>query len=225
MKVVCAVIASALFLSVAHAQECGFQNEAFKAVANTAGSVTKLATDKQGRPYVILAPQTTNSAVKAEDSAFTPSDPVVVIGGQIQNSFGADTSADGDVAVFKFDRNGRAYINPHGSSPDNFFTSCSSANTGTSDVAIKAAAGASIRMYITSISCANTAAVASSLSIKDGTTVIDVGAVGTQAATGGGWTHRYPVPLRGSANTALNFAMTTTATSTTCCAQGYTSTN
>ena len=109
------------------------------------------------------------------------------------------------------------------SDPGNTFQSCSSAATGTADTAIKAAV-ASNRMYITSISCSNTSAVASSLQIKDGATVIYVGSVGTQAATGGGFDVSLPTPLRGSVNTALNFNMVTNLTSTTCCAAGYIST-
>lgn len=106
------------------------------------------------------------------------------------------------------------------SDPGSTFQSCSAAATTTADTAIKTAVAAN-RMYITSISCSNTSAVASSLQIKDGATVIYVGAVGTQAATGGGFNVSLPTPLRGSVNTALNFNMVTTATSTTCCAAGY----
>lgn len=109
------------------------------------------------------------------------------------------------------------------SDPGNTFQSCSTAATTTADTAIKAAVVLN-RIYITSISCANTSAVASSIQIKDGSTVIYAGAVGTQAATGGGFNVSLPTPLRGTVNTALNFNMVTNATSTTCCAAGYIST-
>lgn len=109
------------------------------------------------------------------------------------------------------------------SDPQNTFQSCSAAATTTADTAIKAAVALN-RMYITSISCSNVSAVASRIQIKDGTTVIYTGAVGTQAATGGGFSVSLPTPLRGTVNTALNFNMVTTATDTVCCASGYIST-
>ena len=99
---------------------------------------------------------------------------------------------------------------------------CSSTATGTADTQILANPGAGIRYYITAISCANTSAVASEIVIKEGSTAIWRGGIGTQAATGGGYQANFDLaPLRMGANTVLNFAMTTTATSTTCCANGY----
>lgn len=99
---------------------------------------------------------------------------------------------------------------------------CSSAATTTADTQILANAGGAIRYYITSITCANTSAVASEVVFKDGTTAVWRGGIGTAAATGGDYKFDFGVaPLRLSANTAFQFAMTTTATSTTCCANGF----
>jgi hypothetical protein len=90
----------------------------------------------------------------------------------------------------------------------------------TADVALKAAAGASVRNYISSLQFKNTAAVASEIVIKDGSTVIWRGHVSASMT----FAENIPFnpPLKGTANTALNVAMLTTATATIVSAQGYT---
>lgn len=163
-------------------------------------------------------------AVRGEDTGSADSDFLNTTSAVRRNSAASSAGSDTDFSTINNDADGRLYVNPYGAGAGEFFQACSSAATGTSDTAIKAAV-ASNRMYITHIGCSNTAAVASAISIKDGTTIIDIGGVGTQAATGGDFERSYIVPLRGTVNTALNFAMTTTATATTCCATGYISTN
>lgn len=91
--------------------------------------------------------------------------------------------------------------------------------TDTSDVTVKAAAGAGIRNYMTSIQYANTG-VASEIVVKDGSTVIWRGYA--PATTGAQSQIAFDPPLRGTANTALNVAMITTASATRVSAQGYT---
>lgn len=95
--------------------------------------------------------------------------------------------------------------------------------TGTADVALAAAGGAGVRNYLTAIQFKNTSAVASEIVIKDGATVIWRGQVSASMTVMDGWT--FNPPLRGTANTALNVAMLTTATATIVSAQGYTGTN
>lgn len=92
--------------------------------------------------------------------------------------------------------------------------------TNTSDVAVKAAAGAGVRNFLCSLQVSNSAAVASEIVVKDGATVIWRGYVPASMTT------MVSVPmspcLRGTANTALNVAMITTGTATRVSAQGYT---
>lgn len=90
----------------------------------------------------------------------------------------------------------------------------------TADVAIAAAAGAGIRNYLNSIWFKNTSATVSELVIKDGATIIWRGHVGASMTFGELVT--FCPPLRGTANTALNVALLTTATATIVSAQGYT---
>ncbi len=105
------------------------------------------------------------------------------------------------------------------------FQSCGTATATTGDVAIKAAV-VSNRHYITAITCKNTSTtVATPLDFKDGSTIIAVGAVSqTSTAAAGSFEVQFPVPLRGTANTAINFATNVSTSSVTCCASGYIST-
>lgn len=92
----------------------------------------------------------------------------------------------------------------------------------TSDVALKAAAGASVRNYLDSVQFKNTAATASEIVIKDGSTIIWRGHVG--ASMTAMETINFVPPLKSTANTALNVALLTTATATIVSAQGHTGT-
>lgn len=158
------------------------------------------------------------SPIRGEDSTFGDAQFMMVSGFQTQDPLAQDQSASNKLGPPKIDRVGRVITTmaPSGET----WQACSASNTGTTDIAIKAAV-ASNRIYVTSISCYNTAAVDSAMTFKDGTTAIYAGAIAKQATNGGGFAVSLPVPLKGTVNTAFNFAMTTTATATTCCAAGY----
>jgi hypothetical protein len=90
--------------------------------------------------------------------------------------------------------------------------------TATADTAVIVAGGTGIRNYITSISASNTSATNVRVDFKDGTTIMASFFV---AASGGGATHTMPVPLRGTANTAFNAALSAAVTDVRVSAQGY----
>jgi len=163
------------------------------------------------------------SPVRQEDLAFSDGQALIVTGAQREDALTANTGTSGDLTPLKTDSSGRLITTmaPMGET----FSVCSSAATGTAFTTIKAAV-ASNRIYVTSLTCSNNSAVASQFALYDGSggTLVGAGGVGTLAATGGGFHETFPVPIRGSVNTAFGFQMTTTSTSTTCCAQGYTST-
>lgn len=92
----------------------------------------------------------------------------------------------------------------------------------TTAVALNAAAGAGIRNYVAACQFFNSAAVASEIEIRDGVTVIWRGYVAASMVTPE--LVSFPLPLRGTANTAINVAMGTTATATRVSCQGFTST-
>lgn len=90
----------------------------------------------------------------------------------------------------------------------------------TTDVALKAAAAAGIRNYVTSIDLRNAhATVATEVVIKDGATVIWRQLLPAAMATPVDIT--FPTPLRGTAATAVNFACLTTGAQVYVNAQGY----
>ena len=91
--------------------------------------------------------------------------------------------------------------------------------TGTSDTAVIAAQGAGVRIYVTHILVTNShASTGTFVNIKNGSTTIYTGYA---AAGGGGFSATLPVPLRLSANTALNAACATTASNVRVSASGF----
>ncbi len=143
---------------------------------------------------------------------------------QAQDPITGDVGASGDATYPKGDLAGRTVttLAPAGES----YSTCGTSTASTADTSMKATAGASSRNYITGITCKNTSAtVATSIDFKDGSTVIAVGGVSSlQATASGSFAVTFPVPLRGSANTAVNFAANVAVSSLTCCASGYIST-
>jgi hypothetical protein len=104
--------------------------------------------------------------------------------------------------------------------PANLVQGVTAAITGTSNTEVLAAAGASVRNYVTSITVTNShATVGTVVEIKDGTTVIHRGYA---APLGGGYTVNFLTPLKGTANTAINAANVTTGSNTYVSASGFT---
>lgn len=132
----------------------------------------------------------------------------------------AVSSADRTDAIS--DLIGRQVTVPY-SIPENTWTACLGSDiTNTTSTQVKAAT-ASIRHYITSVSISNMAAsVATRVDILDGSTVIWQCPA---AAAGGGCTQSFPVPLRGTANTAINAQPATTSSATRVCVSGYDAAN
>lgn len=164
-----------------------------------------------------------NGLLKIEDLGASSGDAIVIGGALREDALTVATSTTNDYGTLKIDGAGKLII---ANAPvGEFWQACSASNTGTSDTAIKAAVPSN-RIYVTSISCFNTATVASAMSFKDGSSQIYVGGIGNSTLQGVGyWEHSLPTPLRGTVNTAFNFAMATNATATTCCAAGFISVN
>jgi len=188
------------------------------------------AANRYGAPYVDLNilyqgdATAANSPIRAEDAASATGDAGIVSYSITEDPLTVSQGSTGDFGAMKLDRAGRAIITmaPAGE----MWQACGTATASTADVAIKAAV-ASNRIYVTSITCKNTSATtATSLDFKDATTVIAVGGISQMAAGApGSFATTFPVPLRGTSNTALNFATNISVTSVTCCANGYISVN
>lgn len=91
------------------------------------------------------------------------------------------------------------------------YAAASGGIVNTTDVAVKAAAAAGLRNYITGFSCTNASAtIATEIVIKDGSTVIWRGYVGAGTLLNSVVGVTFPTPLRGTAATAVNVAAITT---------------
>lgn len=194
------------------------------------GDYTTLTLNRGGAAYCDLDIQyqsnaggaTGTSPIRLEDQAFGAAEAVIVSGGQSLSTIAQIVGTSGDLAPRAQDLGNRTVtINaPAGET----FQACSDAETGTADNEIKAAV-ASNRMYITDISCDNTANVSSAIVFEDGETQIWRGGIPSSTLAGVGVYHKtFTTPLRGSVNTVFDYAMVTTGTSTTCCITGYIST-
>lgn len=93
------------------------------------------------------------------------------------------------------------------------------AKTDTTDLAIKAAAAAGIRNYVTAVQLQNKSATATDVVIKDGSTVLLT--INCPASMALPAVIAFPTPLRGTAATAINIACLTTAANVLMNAQGF----
>lgn len=117
------------------------------------------------------------------------------------------------------DDNG-AVTQPHALTGRRFqYASPTGGLTDTTSTQIAASAGVGVRNYLTALQFANTG-VASEIVILDGAAVIWRGYAA--ATTGAMTTIAFAVPLKGSAATAMNVQMVTTASATRISAQGFT---
>lgn len=163
-----------------------------------------------------------SSAVVLEDSAISTLQASVLVGTQLQDPLTID-SASGDLGYRKADLAGRTIVTMAPASER--WSACSASSTDTSNEEIKALV-ASNKICATSLSCFNTAAVASSFTIKSNDTVIYAGGISNSTLTGVAyWEHSLPVPICTAVGEALNFDMATTATATTCCGAGFITVN
>lgn len=126
--------------------------------------------------------------------------------------------ANNDRANLISDLVGKLITLPY-ANPENFIAGTTSDITGTSNTSVIAAQGSGVRIYVTQIIVTNShASVNTWVNIKDGTTTIYSGYA---YSAGGGFVINFPVPLRLTANTALNAACETTGANVRVSASGY----
>lgn len=102
------------------------------------------------------------------------------------------------------------------SNPENFLDGTGNA-TGTADTAVIAAQGGGVRIYVTALIVHNSSATDTFVNVKDGVTTKLV----VPAPNKGGAVIPLPVPLKLTANTALNFASAAAVTTMYVSAVGY----
>lgn len=115
---------------------------------------------------------------------------------------------------------GALITKPYALPESDWLFACTAAITNTTDVAVKASAGAGIRNYITCFQYINTSATATEIVIKDGASTV-VWRGYAPANMTGLIDVQLPSPLRGTAATAINFACITTGANVYFNAQGY----
>lgn len=138
----------------------------------------------------------------------------VLVGAEARSTEGTAVTA-GDVSRLQADLVGKLIVRPH-AIPELTVSGVAS-TTATTDTSVIAAQGASVRIYVTSISVANSSAVDCIIEIKDATTVI----WRTAAPQKGGSNIVFDPPLRLTANQALNMASLSAATTVYFSANGY----
>lgn len=108
--------------------------------------------------------------------------------------------------------------------PENMVQGTTAAITTTGSTQVLAAAAAGVRNYITTIIIENTSAtVSTEVTILDGATVLCRGLVGATTLSNNTLAFTFPVPLKGTAATAINAQCTTTGANVYVTAVGYTS--
>lgn len=114
---------------------------------------------------------------------------------------------------------GEVEVRTYSDRPDTFWSSTSAADrTDTTAETMKGGVAGSYN-YVSSICCANTSATATRLQIENGAgTALWNFYLGANA----GLCHSFPVPLRGTLSSSVNFKAITTATATRCSANGFT---
>ncbi len=138
-------------------------------------------------------------------------------GGTANNAFPTAVTNGQRVNEF-YDLNGRAVTSPY-TNPENMVVGVTSAITDTTSTSTIAAQGSGVRTYITSILVTNShATVGTFVKILDGSTIVWEG---WAAAAGGGFSQSFSVPLRGTANTAVNCQAVTTGANFICSIAGY----
>ncbi len=185
-------------------------------------SAGRLWVDASGVSLTVASHAVTNAGTFAVQAGQAAHD-AAVSGNPVRAGGRARTSdytavVNDDTSDFVTDLNGKLIVLPY-AIPENSLNGVTAAITGTGDTSVIAAQGAGVRIYVTQVVVTNShATVGTVVEIKDGTTVIQRGYA---APAGGGFALSFPIPLRLTANTALNAANITTASNTYVSASGF----
>lgn len=154
---------------------------------------------------------------KAEDAASASGDTgVAILGIRIPTTPAAQTSAAADYGAMAIDQEGKTVIAPYAGMEVSWQGVPITLST-TSSTALKTAAAAGIRNFLTDIDIANTSATGVRVDILDGATVIRsfwVPPTSTISRT-------FSMPLRGTAATALNIQLSAAVTDVRVSGNGY----
>lgn len=178
--------------------------------AYTSGTAIVVAALRSMNAFLPYSTQSVNLAqvnalaLTAEDSAAisTP----VIVGGIVRTALPPSTLAASDAIRATFSQSGQTIVKENAPGDLDFVVN----TTVTTNVqtAIRAAQGASVRQNVTQMTYQNTNATATTLTIQDGSTTLL--AISVPASMTEPRQLVFPTPLRGTANTALNYTAGTT---------------
>ena len=171
----------------------------------------------QGTPNVAVSGTATVGGAAAHDAAVS-GNPTRIAGRALTAAY--TTVATGDTADLVCTTQG-VLVTRGNAIPELQWSYASAAGgiTGTTDVALAAAAGAGLRRYLTSLTLSNNSATPTEVVIKDGATVIWRDLVRGNSGT---LTVAFGDPLKTSANAALNVACISAGAAVYANAQGFT---
>lgn len=157
------------------------------------------------------------SVGKAEDAAAASGDTLVAVGGvRIPTTPVAQTSAAADYGTLAIDQEGKVVVTPYAGMEVSWQANPLTLSTTTS-TALKAAAAAGVRNYITDIDIANTSATGVRVDILDNVTIIRSFWVPPTTTV----SRYFSMPIRGTAATALNVQLSAAVTDVRVAANGY----
>ena len=140
----------------------------------------------------------------AEDTAAT-SNPLIC-GGVVRTALPASTVIAGDAIRQTFSRSGQVITKQNAPGDLDFFVNATV--TTNAQTALRGAQGANILQNVTAVTYQNTNATATTLTIQDGSTTLVTFSVPVSMTEPRQLV--FPTPLRGTANTALNYTAGTT---------------
>lgn len=143
-------------------------------------------------------------AIVAEDTASTANP--IIVGGVVRTALPAATVVAGDAVRSTFSRSGQIVTKQNAPGDLDFYVNATV--TTSAQTAIRAAQGTDIRQNVTAITYQSTTAVATTLTIQDGSTTLVTWSI--PASMTEPRQLIFPTPLRGTANTALNYLAGTT---------------
>jgi hypothetical protein len=187
-------------------EETGINKVIVGGVTQTgSGNGQRMVIDSMPSVTVSTVPTTTPvSGMAAEDSAASGNP--VSVGGQARTGLPANTIVNGDVVRLTQSISGQAIVKNFAARELDF--GVNQTVTTNAQTAIRAAQGTGIRQNITSIKFQNTNATATTLTIQDGSTTLDV--ISVPASMTLPVQFNYPTPLFGTGNAALNYTAGTT---------------
>lgn len=186
-------------------EETGINKVIIGGVSATGSSNGQRVTLDGGTTVVTVASAGIGVVGTAAEDAAASGNPVSV-GGQARTGLPATTIVNGDAVRLTQSVSGQAIVKNFAARDLDF--NVNQTVTTNAQTAIRAAQGASIRQNITAIKFQNTNATATTLTIQDGSTTLDVISVPASMTLPVQFT--YPTPLFGTANTALNYTAGTT---------------